>query len=50
MLSQLAAHKGWALDVAMLMLIAAAVLVTHMLFRLGERLTRTRDHSAERKA
>ena len=50
MFSQLAALKGWMFDVAMLLLTVAGVLVTHTLFKLGERLMRTRRGSEGRKA
>jgi hypothetical protein len=50
MLSQFAALKGWMFDAAMLLLTVAAVLATHTLFNLGERLARHRRDSASRKA
>jgi len=46
-LSQLAALHGWLRDAAMLSLIVVAVLVTHALFNLVERFTRT-WHGSER--
>ena len=48
MFSQLAALNGWISDVAMVLLTIAAVLATHTLFKLGERLTRPRRDSGRK--
>jgi hypothetical protein len=50
MFSRFASLNGWIFDVAMVFLTVAAVLATHTLFKLGERLTRTRRDSHGRKA